>query len=67
VKRLAPMLERAVSQGLISRELAEARDAWAGELAARVMVGDLSEEECARLVTERAQEDAREVVRRRRS
>jgi hypothetical protein len=67
VKRLAPMLERAISQGLISRELAVARDAWAGELADRVTAGDLSEEECMRLVTEQALEDVREVVRRRMS
>jgi hypothetical protein len=67
VKRLAPMLERAVSQGLISRELAEARDVWAEGLADRVTAGDLSQEECMRLVTEQALEDAREVVRRRMS
>jgi hypothetical protein len=66
-RKLDPLLEKAIRDGMMTREEAEKVDAWCGEIATRTKRGELSVAEGERLARERATVDAHERLRRRRS
>jgi hypothetical protein len=62
--KLAPLLEQAVADGIMTREEAEAADRWAEDLAKAQALGIVTDDAVQRMIHERAVRDARAHIKR---